>query len=142
MPAQLSYLAAIGLAIAVAAVSSCDAGDDSKAAASRPNFVIILADDAGYADLGSFGAQGIRTPNLDGMARDGRRFTSFCVSQGVCSASRTALLTGCYPNRVGLLRALRPRAQTGITDHEHTIAQVLKPLGYHSAIFGKWHLGH
>ncbi len=113
-----------------------------KAAVSRPNFVIVYADDAGYADLGCFGAKGIQTPNLDGMAHDGRRFTSFCVAQGVCSASRTALLTGCYPNRVGILGALSPRTNHGINDSEHTIAQVLKPLGYHSAIFGKWHLGH
>ena len=113
-----------------------------KAATPRPNFVIVYADDAGYADIGCFGAKGIQTPNLDRMAKDGRRFTSFCVAQGVCSASRTALLTGCYPNRVGILGALGPRANHGINDSEHTIAQVLKPLGYHSAIFGKWHLGH
>ena len=107
-----------------------------------PNFVIVYADDLGYGDLGCFGAVGIRTPHLDRMAREGRRFTSFCVAQGVCSASRAALLTGCYSNRVGILGALGPQSRTGISDSERTIAQVLKERGYHSAIFGKWHLGH
>ena len=104
--------------------------------------MIVYADDLGYADLGCFGAVGIRTPNLDRMAQEGRRFTSFCVAQGVCSASRTALLTGCYPNRVGILGALGPQSRIGISDEERTIAQVLKQRGYHTAIFGKWHLGH
>jgi arylsulfatase A len=107
-----------------------------------PNFVIVYSDDLGYGDIGCFGAVGVRTPNLDRMAHDGRRFTSFCVAQGVCSASRTALLTGCYPNRVGILGALGPKSQIGISDHELTLAQILKPRGYHTAIFGKWHLGH
>ncbi len=143
--AQLCRYAALGLAIVISGVyqtSPCLAQDKAAETKVRPNFVIIYADDAGYADIGCFGAQGIRTPNLDRMAHDGRRFTSFCVAQGVCSASRTALLTGCYPNRVGILGALGPRAKNGISDREHTIAQVLQPLGYHSAVFGKWHLGH
>ena len=107
-----------------------------------PNFVIIYADDLGYADIGSFGATGYKTPNLDRMAREGVRLTSFYVAQAVCSASRTALLTGCYPNRVGIQGALDHRAQHGISDGEMTIAEVLKPKGYATAIFGKWHLGH
>src|SRR5580693_8121679 len=73
-----------------------------------PNFVIIYADDMGYGDLGCYGAKGWTTPNLDRMAREGVRFTDFYVAQAVCSASRTALLTGCYPNRVGILGALGP----------------------------------
>jgi arylsulfatase A-like enzyme len=107
-----------------------------------PNIVVILADDLGYADLGCFGAKGIETPNLDRMAREGRRFTDFYVAQPVCSASRTALLTGCYPNRVGILGALGPVAKHGISDKEMTIADVLKTRGYATAIYGKWHLGH
>ena len=107
-----------------------------------PNFVIIFADDLGYADIGSFGATGYKTPNLDRMAMEGARLTDFYVAQAVCSASRAALLTGCYSNRVGIRGALDHNAQYGINDSEMTIAQVLKPRGYATAIFGKWHLGH
>src|SRR4051812_18385974 len=71
-----------------------------------PNVVIVSADDLGYGDLGCYGAKGYATPNLDRLAREGVRFTDFYVAQAVCSASRTALLTGCYPNRVGILGAL------------------------------------
>jgi arylsulfatase A len=132
----------VAIAVALTAPAFCPQESRAAGPTTQPNFVIVYVDDAGYADIGCFGAKGIRTPNLDRMAKDGRRFTSFCVAQGVCSASRTALLTGCYPNRVGILGALGPRAKVGISDSEHTIAQILKPLGYQSAIFGKWHLGH
>jgi len=107
-----------------------------------PNFVIIYADDLGYADIGSFGANGYKTPNLDRMVREGARLTDFYVAQAVCSASRAALLTGCYPNRVGIQGALDHRAQYGVNDDEVTIAEALKPRGYATAIYGKWHLGH
>lgn len=106
-----------------------------------PNVVIIFTDDQGYADVGCFGAKGFTTPNLDRMAREGRRFTDFHVAQAVCSASRTALLTGCYPNRIGIHGALGPGSRVGIGDGEVTIAELLKPRGYATAIFGKWHLG-
>jgi arylsulfatase A-like enzyme len=96
----------------------------------------------GYGDIGCFGAKDIETPNLDRLAKQGRRFTNFYVAQAVCSASRTALLTGCYPNRIGILGALGPKATIGIDDGETTIAEVLKSCGYATAIFGKWHLGH
>jgi Sulfatase len=107
-----------------------------------PNFVIIFADDLGYSDIGSFGAAGYKTPNLDRMAREGARLTDFYVAQAVCSASRAALLTGSYPNRVGIQGALNHRAEHGINDREMTIAEILKTRGYATAIFGKWHLGH
>jgi arylsulfatase A-like enzyme len=107
-----------------------------------PNIVLIFADDLGYADVGCFGARGYTTPNIDRLAREGIKFTDFYVAQAVCSASRTALLTGCYPNRLGILGALGPDAKIGISDNERTIAQVLKPRGYATAVFGKWHLGH
>lgn len=110
-------------------------------AAALPNFVIIFADDLGYADLGCYGAKDIQTPNLDRMAAEGLRFTSFYAAQAVCSASRAALLTGCYPNRIGILGALGPNSKTGIHAQELTIAEVLKPRGYATAIYGKWHLG-
>jgi arylsulfatase A-like enzyme len=106
-----------------------------------PNIVIIFADDLGYADIGPFGATGYSTPHLDRMAREGRRFTDFYVPQAVCSASRTALLTGCYPNRVGILGALGPNAKIGISDDEQLISEILKRRGYATAAIGKWHLG-
>jgi arylsulfatase A-like enzyme len=112
------------------------------AAEAPPNFVIILADDLGYGDLACYGNKVNRTPNLDRMAKEGVRFTDFYVAQPVCSASRAALLTGCYPNRVGILGALGPKDTHGISDREKTIADVLKPRGYATAIYGKWHLGH
>lgn len=108
-------------------------------AADRPNVVIIYTDDMGYADVGPFGGQG--TPHLDQMAADGIKFTDFYVAQPVCSASRAALLTGCYPNRVGILGALGPNAKTGIADGETTLAEVLHGRGYATEAIGKWHLG-
>ena len=106
-----------------------------------PNIVLVFADDLGYADLGCFGSTKIRTPNIDSIARDGIRLTNFHVPQAVCSASRTALLTGCYPNRVGILGALGPNSKNGIKDSENLLSEYLKKLGYSTAIFGKWHLG-
>ncbi|MCK4921800.1 MAG: sulfatase [Bacteroidales bacterium] len=107
-----------------------------------PNIVIILTDDQGYADVGVYGAEGFTTPNLDKMAADGMRFTNFYVSQAVSSASRAALLTGCYSERVGIRGALMPWSEIGINPQETTIAEMLKSEGYATGIFGKWHLGH
>lgn len=106
-----------------------------------PNVVLILADDMGYGDLNCYGSTGYTTPNLDKLAAGGIRFTNFYVSQAVCSASRAALLTGCYSNRVGIAGALNPSSVVGLNPQEETIAEVLKKRGYKSAIFGKWHLG-
>lgn len=107
-----------------------------------PNFVIIFVDDLGYADVGVYGAKGFTTPHLDRMAAEGMRFTNFYVAQAACSASRAALLTGCYPNRIGIPPALSPQAEIGLSAGEETIAENLKKKGYVSGIFGKWHLGH
>jgi arylsulfatase A-like enzyme len=106
----------------------------------RPNFVVIYMDDMGYADVGCFGAK-IPTPHMDRLAAEGMRFTNFHVAQAVCSASRAALLTGCYPNRIGISGALGPYSKIGISDEETTIAELLAPRGYVSGVFGKWHLG-
>ncbi|VAX41170.1 Arylsulfatase [hydrothermal vent metagenome] len=108
----------------------------------RPNIVVIFTDDQGYQDLGVYGSPDIKTPHIDQMAKEGIRFTDFYVSQAICSASRAALLTGCYSNRVGILGALGPRDTHGINDKEMTIAEVLKQQGYATAMYGKWHLGH
>lgn len=109
---------------------------------SPPNVVIIFADDLGYQDLGAYGARLAQTPNLDRMAKEGVRFTDFYAAQPVCSASRAALLTGCYPNRIGILGALNPDSKHGIHANELTLAELLKARGYATAIYGKWHLGH
>jgi arylsulfatase A-like enzyme len=114
---------------------------EARAGEQPPNIVLIFADDLGYGDLSCYGNRVIRTPNLDQMAKDGLRLTSFYVPQAVCSASRAALMTGCYPNRVGILGALGPQSKIGISDRETTIAQMLKTKGYATAIYGKWHLG-
>jgi arylsulfatase A len=107
-----------------------------------PNIVLIYVDDMGYADLGCFGAKKIKTPNLDRMAKQGTRFTSFYVAQAVCSASRAALMTGKYSNRTGVLGALGPASKNGLAKNHATIAEMLKTLGYATSIIGKWHLGH
>lgn len=129
--------------------SQGDASRFSQATPSAPrlpNFIIVYADDMGYADIGPFstgsGAARPRTPNLDQMAAEGIRLTNFYVAQAVCSASRIALLTGAYPNRVGIRGALNHTATHGINPDEMTIAEVLRQRGYATAIYGKWHLGH
>jgi arylsulfatase A-like enzyme len=110
-------------------------------AAAGPNVVMIYVDDMGYGDLGVQGAKGFATPHLDRMAAGGMRFTDFYVAAPVCSASRAALLTGCYPPRVGIHGALGPKSKTGLNPDEMTLAEMLKAKGYATALFGKWHLG-
>ena len=107
-----------------------------------PNFVLIFIDDQGYQDLGCYGSPTIKSPNLDRMAKEGTRFTDFYSLAPICSASRAALLTGCYPERVGITGVLFPRHRIGLNPSEHTIAKVLKKKDYATACIGKWHLGH
>jgi arylsulfatase A len=114
----------------------------ASAADRPPNLVLVYADDLGYADVAAFGATRIRTPHVDRLAAEGVRFTDFYVAQAVCSASRAALLTGAYPNRVGILGALSPGSRHGLAEGETTLAELLKARGYATAIYGKWHLGH
>ncbi|UCE23071.1 MAG: sulfatase, partial [Candidatus Aminicenantes bacterium] len=131
------FLKSIGLSAAALPFTSCNLFRKRL-----PNFVVIFTDDQGYADVGCFGAKGFETPNLDRMAEEGMRFTNFYVSQAVCSASRSSLITGCYPNRVSIYGALGPHAQIGLNPEEETIAEVLKNKEFTCGIFGKWHLGH
>ncbi|MDA0774474.1 MAG: sulfatase [Bacteroidetes bacterium] len=106
-----------------------------------PNIIIILTDDQGYQDLGSYGSPDIETPHLDQMAQQGVRLTNFYSAQAVCSASRAGILTGCYPNRIGIHGALMPNSKKGLNPDETTLAEMLKTKGYRTGIFGKWHLG-
>jgi arylsulfatase A len=126
---------------ALAASATCRTGFAAPAKG-KPNFIIIFIDDQGYQDLGCFGSPNIKTPNIDQMAKDGMRFTDFYSAASVCTPSRAALMTGCYPERVGNLSVLFPRNNTGLNPEETTIAKMLKVAGYATACVGKWHLGH
>lgn len=107
-----------------------------------PNFIVIMADDLGYGDLGIYGSKLIKTPNLDRMALQGARLDSFYSSANVCTAARGGLLTGRYPIRLGLVNDVaRPSNEIHLADEEITLAESLKLLGYQTALFGKWHLG-
>lgn len=108
---------------------------------SAPNVIIVFTDDQGYADLEPFGGANLRTPNLNRLADQGVRLTDFYVAQPVCSASRAALLTGAYPNRVGVSGAFMPDTGRGLALEETTLAEMLKARGYTTALMGKWHLG-
>ncbi len=110
--------------------------------AELPNFIIIFTDDQGYEDIGCFGSPKIKTPHLDKMATEGRKFTSFYSANSVCSPSRAALMTGSYPTRVSVPGVLFPRHEIGLNPDEVTIAEVLKGKGYATACIGKWHIGH
>lgn len=113
----------------------------ATAAEPPPNVVIIFCDDLGYADIGPFGAKAYQTPHLDRMAAEGRKFSRFYVSSAVCSASRSALLTGCMHSRLSIHGAFGPEAKAGLNPAETTLAEMLKSKGYATGIFGKWHLG-
>ena len=109
--------------------------------AAPPNVVLILADDLGYGDVGCFNSRTCKTPNLDKLASEGTKFTDFYVAQAVCTASRAALMTGCYPNRVGLAGALNHTSKNGINPDEYLLPEMFKKAGYATAAYGKWHLG-
>ncbi len=112
------------------------------ASPTKPNIVFILADDLGYSDLSCYGATGIKTPNLDKMAEEGVRFSSFYAPAGVCTPTRASLMTGCYPKRVGLhVEVLYPDTRSGLNPDEITLSELLKESGYTTGCIGKWHLG-
>jgi arylsulfatase A-like enzyme len=119
----------------------------SPAADPPPNLILINCDDLGYGDLSCYGATGQRTPNIDRLAAQGTRFTSFYSSSGVCTPSRTSLMTGCYPRRVNMHTngvgywVLFPGNERGLHPAEITVAEVLRDAGYATQCIGKWHLG-
>lgn len=128
--------------VALAALTACASPPLADTPTRKPNIVLILADDLGYGDLGVFGNGMIRTPNIDRMAAEGARLTTFYASANVCTPSRAGLLTGRYPIRTGLARdVIRQTDKHGLPLSEITIAEALKP-DYTTALVGKWHLGH
>ncbi len=143
---------AAGAGVSAGAFSRRARGDDSVS--SRPNIVIIMADDMGYGDLGCYGCESISTPNLDGLAEDGVRLTSFYSSAAVCSPSRGGLLTGRYPSRIGIRGVYFPirnpatpfihavnMVGPGMNVNELTLAELVGEAGYKTCCIGKWHLG-
>lgn len=119
----------------------------SKLLAAPPNIILIFCDDLGYGDIGCFGSEKHRTPNIDRLAAEGMKLTSFYSTCGVCTPSRSSLMTGCYPRRVNMHESARgewvlfPLARKGLNPEETTVAEVLKTKGYATACIGKWHLG-
>src|SRR6187397_117005 len=117
---------------------------DAAPSVAKPNFILVLCDNLGNGDVGCFGSKLHRTPNLDRMAAGGMRLTSFYSASGVCSPSRAALMTGCYPRRVDLqvsgtgTAVLRAVDSKGLNPEEETIAEVLKKAGYATTCIGKW----
>ncbi|MEM6632867.1 MAG: sulfatase [Bacteroidota bacterium] len=140
LPALLGYSLILSLSIFLRGCTSPNSSPKEEEK-TPPNIVIIFTDDQGYQDVGCFGSPDISTPHLDHLARNGVRFTQFYVAQPVCSASRAALMTGCYPSRVSISGAFGPNVKHGLNPEEMTLAELLKPLGYATGIFGKWHLG-
>jgi arylsulfatase A len=134
---KLALILAVALLLAVANPSSARAAQGNAA---RPNIVLIFIDDMGYGDIGPFGSTKNRTPNLDRMAREGMKLTSFYAAP-VCSVSRAQVMTGCYGQRVSIPGVFSPASRDGINKDEHTVAELMKAQGYATICLGKWHLG-
>ena len=149
-PCRMAFRFASVLRIATLsalAIWACHGSPGHAAAAARPNIVVFFVDNLGNGDIGCNGSTLHRTPRIDRLAAEGARLTSFYSASGVCTPSRAALLTGCYPRRLNMHDfrdgglVLQPVAATGLNPCETTIAEVLGSVGYVSGIFGKWHLG-
>jgi len=121
---------------------SCQEKEVEESNSTYPNIVFIFTDDLGYGDIGAFGATDIKTPNIDRLANEGIKFTSFLSASPVCSPSRAGLLTGRMPQRMGINAVFFPESFTGMDPEEVTFAEILKTKGYQTAAVGKWHLGH
>ena len=136
------FLDLLGAGVAAVAGRRFAFGQGAAKGSRPPNFIVIFTDDQGYQDVGCFGSPKIKTPRLDRMAAEGMRLTDFYSAASVCTPSRAALMTGCYPPRVSLPSVLFPRSKIGINPAETTVAELLKKQGYATMCIGKWHLGH
>jgi arylsulfatase len=141
-----SFIKSIGLFSVILSVKRLFSADaDTRRG---PNIILVVADDLGYDDLGCYwkerekkGFERIDTPHIDRLAQEGLRFTDFHVTSSVCSPSRASILTGCYPQRVGITKVLYPNSRIGLSSSETTVADILKSKNYATACIGKWHLG-
>lgn len=137
---SIVFLGILVMVIAAMKIPSKDSSADTPDN-NLPNVVLIYMDDMGYGDVDAYGGIDYHTPNIDKLAAGGMRFTNFYAAQPICTASRAAILTGCYPNRIGFHDAFMPHSKIGLSDKEETIADMLRKKGYATAIVGKWHLG-
>ena len=143
MMKKILYSSGIFLLLAIALLSwSFKKNQKVEKNPTQPNVVIIFMDDMGYGDPVCFGGGPYQTPNIDALAAGGVRFTDFYAAQPICTASRSAILTGCYPTRIGIHGAIDHNAKIALNPKEQTLAALLKAVGYRTAIVGKWHLGH
>ncbi|MGC9344933.1 MAG: sulfatase family protein [Bacteroidales bacterium] len=141
----MNYKSMLGFGASFLLLTACNPENKNQEVQSEngnPNIVIIYCDDLGYGDLGCFGANDIQTPNIDGIAEQGIKFTEFYSASPICSPSRAGLMTGRLPQRMGVHGVFFPESYTGMPVEEITIADVLKNHGYTTGIVGKWHLGH
>ncbi|MGF7078973.1 sulfatase-like hydrolase/transferase [Mucilaginibacter sp. UYCu711] len=129
--------------VVIAAIGICCLGYTKEQVAKRPNVIIIYTDDQGYADMNIYGSKDLVTPNMDGLARSGVRFTNFYSASPICSPSRAALLTGRYPQRAGLpLMGPSKEGVAGMSGSQYTLGELFKDAGYKTAHIGKWHIGY
>lgn len=138
---KLTAIFVCSLLIAISFMSYRSNTQEKVTDRTKPNIILILMDDLGYGDLGCYGGFPYQTPNINKLAANGMRFTNFYAAQATCTASRSAFLTGCYPNRIGINGAFSPTSTIALNPEEETIAKLLKANGYKTGMYGKWHLG-